>query len=128
MTDDRRFYVAEATRTPTGRLFHGASVAECLACIRPRSGPGVPRLAIWMAAAPPDEGPDVALCLPLDVLGSVRDRAAEVVDRWEASWLLIESAPRRHRKEGGEALVELVAIALEVAAVAGLEDRRGVEF
>lgn len=123
-----RFYIAEAPRKPTGRLFAANTVAECMAWVRPRSGPGVPRLAIWAAVAPPDDDPDVALCLPIDVLDDARATAAGVVDRWESSWLLIESAPRRHREEAREALVEALAIAIAAAAARGTEDNTDVGF
>lgn len=123
-----RFYVAEAPRDSCKRLFQAATVAECLIWVRPRSGPGMPRLAIWAAVAPPDDDPDVALCLPIDGLADATATAAEVADRWEASWLLIESAPRRHREEARAALVEMIATALTMAAARGFEDDADVGF
>lgn len=123
-----RFYVVEAPRKLAGRLFTAASVAECLAWIRPRSGPGLSRLAVWTAVPPPDERADVALCLPVGVFEDARTAAADAVDRWEASWLLIASAPRRHREEAREALIELVATALAVAAAGGFDDGTDLAF
>ncbi len=128
MSDDRRFYVADAPRKPTGRLFHASSMAKCMDWIRPRSGPGLPRLAVWAAVPPPDEGPDAFVCLPIGVVEGLRETAVEVVRRWDDAWLLIESAPRRHREEARDALVDLVVEALASAAAGGFDDRMGLPF
>ena len=122
MNDPSRYYVTEAPRRPNGRLHSASSAVACLEWIRARSKPHMVRLAIWAATPPPDEGPDAVLCLPVSTIEGLRELAVEAVDRWDRSWLLLESAPRRHREEAREALIELVLDALGAAAAKGVDD------
>ena len=122
MNDPSRYCVTEAPRRQNGRLHSASSAVACLAWIRARSEPNMVRLAIWAATPPPNEGPDAVLCLPVATIEGLRELVVEAVDRWDRSWLLLESAPRRHTEEAREALVELVLAALGAAAAKGVDD------
>ncbi|RYB02128.1 hypothetical protein [Lichenibacterium ramalinae] len=102
-------------------LFEGERV-QCLAFIRRKTA--LTRLGLVVEAPPPVAGPDAVVCVPADVVGDWEARATEAIAAWESRWLLIDSAPRRHRDEVRADLHHVIAIALIAAAITGA-DRNG---
>ncbi len=104
-------------------LFEGDQGA-CLDFIRRQTSPAMTRLGLVLAAPPPVEGPDAVVCVPANVVGDWEAVAAEAIAAWESRWLLIDSAPRRHRDEVRADLHHAIAIGLIAAAITGA-DRNG---
>ena len=105
------------------QLFEGDPEA-CLRFIRRQTSPTMTRLGLVLFTPRPVEGSDVVVCVPADVVGDWEARAAEAITAWESQWLLIESAPRRHRDEARADLYHTIASALIAAAITGA-DRNG---
>lgn len=122
MNESDRFYVVEAPRRPAKPPFSSPSLQACVDHVTSRNRPGMIRLAIWAVANPPDEGPDVAICVPARLLSDWQALAIDAVDRWDERWLLIESTPFHHRSEAREDLVQVVLTALVNAAARGISD------
>ena len=106
----------------TRPLFEGDREA-CIDFIQRQSSPTMTRLALVLAAPRRSEGPDAVLCVPADVVGDWEAQAAEAIAAWEGQWLLIESAPRRHRAEVRADLHHAIASALLAAAITGADGR-----
>ena len=104
-------------------LFEGDREA-CLDFIRRQTSPAMTRLGLVVDAPPPVEGPDAVVGVPAHVVGDWEALAAEAIAAWETEWLLIDSAPRRHRDEVRASLHHAIAIALMAAAFTGA-DRHG---
>ncbi|RYB02136.1 hypothetical protein D3272_22715 [Lichenibacterium ramalinae] len=83
--------------------------------------PTMTRLGLVVATPPPAEGPDALVCVPAASFGDWEAVAAGAVAAWERRWLLIESAPMRHRDEARADLHDAVASALVAAAIAGVD-------
>lgn len=121
MPEILRSYVVDLPRRG-GRIVEGP-IATCLAWIRAHAGGG--RVALVLSAAPPDEGPDACVCVPLTSFGAWEEEAAAVTAAWERRWLLIESMPPRHRDEARADLHDAVAGALIAAATNGVDHQGG---
>lgn len=121
MFELNRWYVAEAPRGTVGRLFNGHTARSCLRWVRERCPRPSPRLAVWLRDPPPDDRcePDAFVCLPARYVERWEARAAEVVEVWERRWLLVQSAPPRHRDDARADLLDAVAVALAGAFIAG---------
>ena len=105
------------------RLFEG-NPNDCVSFIKSQTRPTLTRLGLVADVPRPGEGPDAVVCVPADAIGDWEARAAEVIAAWETRWLLIESAPRRHRDEVRADLIHAIASALIAAAITGT-DRHG---
>ena len=120
MNESNRFYVVEAPRRPVKPQFSSPSLQACVDHVTSGNNPGKIRLAIWAVADPPDEGPDVAICVPARLTSAWQALAINAVDQWDDRWLLIESTPSAHRSEAKRDLVQVVLIALVNAAAMGI--------
>ena len=67
-------------------------------------------------------GSGAILCVPTRLPGEWEEIAADIVDGWEARWLLIQSAPFRHRAEARLDLLDALAVGLATAAAKGEDD------
>lgn len=122
MVDVREVYVTLAQRSPKTKLFSAPDLRSALDRVRARPAPGASRFAIWTDAPAPDGQPDVVVCVPVPILETRRAQAEEVVARWDAMWLLVESMPHRHRDAARQHLVDEISVALLAAAIEGVED------
>ena len=120
MTDVARIHVTHAPRETTTSLFSAADLGTALERVRARAAPGTTRLAIWTDAPAPAQEPDVVVCVPVTLLDSRRAHAEEVVARWDAAWLVIESMPSAHRNAARQHLVDEISIALLASAIEGV--------
>lgn len=119
MPEILRSYVIDLPRRGD-RIVEGP-IATCLAWIRAHAGGS--RVALVLSAAPPDDGPDAAVCVPLSAFGAWEAEAAAVTATWERKWLLIDSMPTRHREEARADLHHAVASALIAAATNGVDSQ-----
>ena len=104
-------------------LFEGDR-EKCLDFILGQTSPTMTRLALVVTAPRLAERADAVVCVPADIVGDWEASAAAAIAAWEERWLLIESAPRRHRDEVRADLHHAIASALIAAAITGV-DRRG---
>lgn len=133
MNDTQRVYVTLEPRLPKARLFSAADLQAALERVRERSPRSASRFAIWTDASTPEQDHDVVVCVPVALFENRRSQAEEVVARWDATWLLIESMPHRHRDSARQHLVDEVSMALLASAIEGVgepanEDDEDVGF
>jgi hypothetical protein len=122
MSELRQIHMIEVPGTATGtRLVSATDLGSALEQVRRRFPRASPRLAIWEDTPPPDEGPNVVVCVPVASFESRRAQAEEVIARWDERWLLIESMPRALREEARRHVVDLISMALLAAAIEGIE-------
>jgi hypothetical protein len=120
MNDNRRVYVTLEPRSATVRLFSAADLQAALRLVRERIPPSASRFAIRMDASTPEQDHDVVVCVPVTLFENRRAQAEEVVRRWDATWLLIESMSRHHRASASQHLVDEISMALLASAIEGV--------
>lgn len=133
MNDTQPVYVTLEPRFPKARLFSAADLQAALERVKEHRPRSASRFAIWTEASTPEKDHDVVVCVPVALFENRRSQAEEVVRRWDAMWLLIESMPHRHRDSARHHLVDEIAIALLASAIEGVgepaeEDRSDVGF
>lgn len=122
MKTGRRVHVSPAPSVPATTLLSATDLRSALDEVRSRFPAGTPRLAIWTDAPEPRDGPDIVVCVPVVLLENRRAQAEQVVARWDAAWLLIESATRAYRDAAHQHLVDEISVALLASAIEGVED------
>ena len=120
MNDTQGIYVTLEPRSPKVRLFSAGNLRSALERVRERTAQGASRFAIWMDASTPEQDHDVVVCVPVALFESRRSQAEDVVARWDATWLLVESMPSRHRDSARQQLVDEVSMALLASAIEGV--------
>ena len=120
MSGTQRVYVTLEPRSPKRQLFSGTDLQAALEHVRDRSPQSTFRFAIWTDPFTPDQDQDVVVCVPVPLLQNRRAQAEEIVGRWDATWLLVESMPHRHRDAARQHLVDEVSMALLAAAIEGV--------
>ena len=113
-------YVTLEPRFTKARLFNAVDLRTALQGARERRPRSSSRFAIWTEASTPEQDHDVVVCVPVEIFESRRSQAEEVVARWDATWLLIESMGHRHRDSARQHLVDMVSMALLASAIEGV--------
>ncbi|WP_129219580.1 hypothetical protein [Lichenibacterium ramalinae] len=121
MDDVTRVYATLAPGRAQASLFSEVDLRSALHRIRTEAHSPRAKVALWMEAPPPGQGPDVVVCVPVEQFETRRAHAEEIVARWDATWLVIESMPRQHRDAARQLLVDLISMSLLNAAIEGIE-------
>lgn len=121
MDGTKRVYATLAPGRKQASLFSEVDLDSALRRIRTQADPTWAKVALWVDAPPPERGPDLVVCVPVEQFETRRAQAEEVVSRWDATWLVIESMPRQHRETARQSLVDLISMSLLTAAIEGIE-------